>query len=339
MLFDKLGLPRPRKTNRGFATTSAEVLESLSGDYPICALILEYRKYQKLDSTYVGALIKLRDENGRVHSSFDQTATATGRISSNEPNLQNIPVRTEVGREIRAAFVAKPGCVLVDADYSQIELRVLAHMSGDETMRSAFLEGQDIHSRTAAEVYGVPLAEVTPAMRSAAKAVNFGIVYGISDFGLAKNLGISRQEARDFIDRYLARYPKVKAYMDACVENGRSHGYVTTLFGRRRYLPELKSANYNQRAFGERAAMNSPIQGTAADIIKLAMVRVNQALSAQGYKSRLILQVHDELIVEAPIEEAQSVAALVRREMEGVIALDVPLSADVSTGGNWYDCK
>ena len=212
-------------------------------------------------------------------------------------------------------------------------------MSGDETMQGAFLRGEDIHRSTAAAVEGVPPEAVTPKMRSAAKAVNFGIVYGISDFGLAKNLGISRQEARDFIDRYLARYPKVKAYMDACVENGRSHGYVTTLFGRRRYLPELKSANYNQRAFGERAAMNSPIQGTAADIIKLAMVRVNQALSAQGYKSRLILQVHDELIVEAPIEEAQSVAALVRREMEGVIALDVPLSADVSTGGNWYDCK
>ena len=282
VLFDKLGLPRPRKTNRGFATTSAEVLESLSGDYPICALILDYRRYQKLDSTYVGALIKLRDENGRVHSSFDQTATATGRISSNEPNLQNIPVRTEVGREIRAAFVARPGWVLVDADYSQIELRVLAHMSGDETMRSAFLEGQDIHSRTAAEVYGVPLDEVTPAMRSSAKAVNFGIVYGISDFTLAKNISVTRAEARDFMERYFARYPGVKRFMEDCVQLGYTRGYARTLLGRRRYLPELKSPSYNVRAFGERCAMNSPIQGTAADIIKLAMIRVFEALRAQS---------------------------------------------------------
>ena len=338
LLFEKMGLPGGKKTQRGYST-DAQVLESLAGQFEIAAQILEYRKVHKLNSTYIEALLRLRGADGRIHTSFDQVATATGRISSLEPNLQNIPVRSEMGREIRRAFIAPEGCVLVDADYSQIELRVLAHMSGDETMQGAFLRGEDIHRSTAAAVEGVPPEAVTPKMRSAAKAVNFGIVYGISDFGLAKNLGISRQEARDFIDRYLARYPKVKAYMDACVENGRSHGYVTTLFGRRRYLPELKSANYNQRAFGERAAMNSPIQGTAADIIKLAMVRVNQALSAQGYKSRLILQVHDELIVEAPIEEAQSVAALVRREMEGVIALDVPLSADVSTGGNWYDCK
>ena len=339
VLFDKLGLPRPRKTNRGFATTSAEVLESLSGDYPICALILEYRKYQKLDSTYVGALIKLRDANGRVHSSFDQTATATGRISSNEPNLQNIPVRTEVGREIRAAFVAKPGCVLVDADYSQIELRVLAHMSGDETMRSAFLEGQDIHSRTAAEVYGVPLAEVTPAMRSAAKAVNFGIVYGISDFTLARNISVTRAEARDFMDRYFARYPGVKRFMEEAVRLGRERGYARTLLGRRRYLPELKSGNYNVRAFGERCAMNSPIQGTAADIIKLAMIRVFEALRAQKLRARLILQVHDELIVEAPEDEAERVRALLRDCMEGVMRLSVPLRTDISVGRNWRECK
>ena len=339
VLFDKLGLPRPRKTNRGFATTSAEVLESLSGDYPICALILEYRKYQKLDSTYVGALIKLRDANGRVHSSFDQTATATGRISSNEPNLQNIPVRTEVGREIRAAFVAKPGCVLVDADYSQIELRVLAHMSGDETMRSAFLEGQDIHSRTAAEVYGVPLAEVTPAMRSAAKAVNFGIVYGISDFTLARNISVTRAEARDFMERYFARYPGVKRFMEEAVRLGRERGYARTLLGRRRYLPELKSGNYNVRAFGERCAMNSPIQGTAADIIKLAMIRVFEALRAQKLRARLILQVHDELIVEAPEDEAERVRALLRDCMEGVMRLSVPLRTDISVGRNWRECK
>ena len=339
VLFDKLGLPRPRKTNRGFATTSAEVLESLSGDYPICALILDYRKYQKLDSTYVGALIKLRDANGRVHSSFDQTATATGRISSNEPNLQNIPVRTEVGREIRAAFVARPGWVLVDADYSQIELRVLAHMSGDETMRSAFLEGQDIHSRTAAEVYGVPLDEVTPAMRSSAKAVNFGIVYGISDFTLAKNISVTRAEARDFMERYFARYPGVKRFMEEAVRLGHERGYARTLLGRRRYLPELKSGNYNVRAFGERCAMNSPIQGTAADIIKLAMIRVFEALRAQKLRARLILQVHDELIVEAPEDEAERVRALLQECMEGVMRLSVPLRTDISVGRNWRECK
>ncbi|HIR08609.1 MAG TPA: DNA polymerase I, partial [Candidatus Pullichristensenella stercoripullorum] len=339
VLFDKLGLPRPRKTNRGFATTSAEVLESLSGDYPICALILDYRRYQKLDSTYVGALIKLRDENGRVHSSFDQTATATGRISSNEPNLQNIPVRTEVGREIRAAFVARPGWVLVDADYSQIELRVLAHMSGDETMRSAFLEGQDIHSRTAAEVYGVPLDAVTPAMRSSAKAVNFGIVYGISDFTLAKNISVSRAEARNFMERYFARYPGVKRFMDEAVRLGHERGYARTLLGRRRYLPELKSGNYNVRAFGERCAMNSPIQGTAADIIKLAMIRVFEALRAQDLRARLILQVHDELIVEAPEDEAGRVRALLQECMEGVMRLSVPLRTDISVGRNWRECK
>ncbi len=339
VLFDKLGLPRPRKTNRGFATTSAEVLESLSGDYPICALILDYRRYQKLDSTYVGALIKLRDENGRVHSSFDQTATATGRISSNEPNLQNIPVRTEVGREIRAAFVARPGWVLVDADYSQIELRVLAHMSGDETMRSAFLEGQDIHSRTAAEVYGVPLDEVTPAMRSSAKAVNFGIVYGISDFTLAKNISVTRAEARAFMERYFARYPGVKRFMEDCVQLGYARGYARTLLGRRRYLPELKSPSYNVRAFGERCAMNSPIQGTAADIIKLAMIRVFEALRAQKLRARLILQVHDELIVEAPEDEAERVRALLQECMEGVMRLSVPLRTDISVGRNWRECK
>ncbi len=339
ILFDKLGLPKPRKTNRGFATTSAEALEALSEDYPICAVILEYRKYQKLESTYVGALIKLRDANGRVHSSFDQTATATGRISSNEPNLQNIPVRTELGREIRAAFVAKPGCVLVDADYSQIELRVLAHMSGDETMRSAFLEGQDIHSRTAAEVYGVPLSEVTAQMRSAAKAVNFGIVYGISDFTLAKNISVTRAEARAFMERYFARYPRVKQFMEEAVRLGHERGYARTLLGRRRYLPELASGNYNVRAFGERCAMNSPIQGTAADIIKLAMIRVDRALREEKLRARLILQVHDELIVEAPEDEAERVRALLRECMEGVMRLSVPLRTDISVGRNWRECK
>ena len=339
VLFDHLGLPRPRKTTRGFATTGAEVLEALAEDYPICAVILEYRKYQKLESTYVVSLLRLRDGEGRVHSSFDQVATATGRISSNEPNLQNIPVRTDVGREIRAAFIARPGYVLVDADYSQIELRVLAHMSGDETMRSAFAQGQDIHARTAAEVYGVPLAQVTPQMRSAAKAVNFGIVYGISDYTLARNISVSRKEARAFMDRYFARYPGVRAFMDAQVRQGHERGYVSTLLGRRRYLPELASGNYNVRAFGERCAMNSPIQGTAADIIKLAMIRVDEALQREAPRSRLILQVHDELIVESPEDEAGRVSALVRECMEGVMRLSVPLRADISVGRNWRACK
>lgn len=339
LLYDRLGLPRPRKTSSGYGSTSAEVLESLAADYPICATILEYRKYQKLESTYVDALIRLRDERGRVHSSFDQVATATGRISSNEPNLQNIPVRTELGRAIREAFIARPGYVLVDADYSQIELRVLAHMSEDQTMRSAFLEGQDIHARTAAEVYGVPLEEVTPQMRSAAKAVNFGIVYGISDFTLAKNISATRQEARAFIQRYFARYPGVKRFMDEAVRLGHERGYAQTLSGRRRYLPELASGNFNVRAFGERCAMNSPIQGTAADIIKLAMIAVDEALRREDLKAKLILQVHDELIVESPQEEVERVRTLVRSCMEGVMDLSVPLKTDISVGRNWRACK
>ncbi len=339
LLFNRLGLPKPKKTSSGYATTSAEVLESLADDYPIAAKLLEYRKYQKLDSTYIQALIKLRDREGRVHSSFDQVSTATGRLSSNEPNLQNIPVRTDLGREIRAAFIARPGWRLIDADYSQIELRVLAHMSGDEVMQSAFLEGQDIHRRTAAEVYGVPLNEVAPAMRSAAKAVNFGIVYGISDFTLAKNIGASRQEARAFMDRYFHRYPGVKRYMDEAIALGKERGYARTLFGRRRYLPEIKSSNYNVRAFGERCAMNSPIQGTAADIIKLAMIRVHEALAREKLQAKLILQVHDELIVEAPENEVGRVKALLTESMEGVIELAVPLKIDLSVGRDWRACK
>ena len=339
LLFDRLQLkPTPKKTRNGYST-NAEVLEALAERYPICARILEYRKYQKLQSTYVDALLPLRDAGGRIHTSFDQVATATGRISSQEPNLQNIPVRTPEGREIRGAFIARPGWLLVDADYSQIELRVLAHMSGDQTMQHAFLEGQDIHQRTAAEVYGVPLAAVTPQMRSAAKAVNFGIVYGISDFTLAKNISASRQEARDFIDRYFERYPAVKNYMDEQVALGHSQGYVTTMLGRRRYLPELKSGNYNVRAFGERCAMNSPIQGSAADIIKLAMIRVDEALRAEGLEAKLLLQVHDELIVEAPAAEAERVKALLKRCMEGVMRLSVPLITEISVGGDWRACK
>ena len=338
MLFDKMGLPAPKKTQRGYST-SAEVLENLAAGHEVCAKILEYRKYQKLESTYIDSLLNLQDAAGRVHSRFDQVATATGGISSAEPNLQNIPVRTELGRQIRRAFIARPGCVLVDADYSQIELRVLAHMSGDETMIEAFREGQDIHARTASEVYGVPLEQVTHEMRSASKAVNFGIVYGISDFTLAKNISVSRKEAKEFIERYFERYPGVKRYMDAAVAEGREKGYVTTLMGRRRYLPELASANFNLRSFGERCAMNSPIQGTAADIIKLAMIRVADALRKGGYKARLILQVHDELIVEAPEDEQERVRALLKDCMEGVAALAVPLKTDISVGRDWRECK
>lgn len=335
LLFGKLGIPSPKKK----ISTNAEVLEQLADDYPICGKVLEYRKYQKLESTYIDALIPMQDENGRIHTRFDQVGTATGRISSSEPNLQNIPVRTELGKAIRGAFVARPGWLLVDADYSQIELRVLAHMSGDDTMINAFLMDQDIHARTASEVYGVPLDQVTSQMRSASKAVNFGIVYGISEFTLAKNIGVSRFEAKAFIDRYFDRYPGVKAYMDDAVKKGHAQGYVTTLMNRRRYLPELTSSNYAVRAFGERCAMNSPIQGTAADIIKLAMIAVDRELKAGGFAAKLILQVHDELIVEAPEAEAEAVCDLLRRCMEGVMTLSVPLRTDITIGGDWRACK
>ena len=338
MLFERMKLPAPKKTSRGWST-SAEVLEGLAEKYEICADILEYRKYQKLRSTYIDSLIQLRDARGRVHTHFEQTATATGRLSSTEPNLQNIPVRTALGREIRRAFVAEDGCLLVDADYSQIELRVLAHISGDETMIQAFRAGEDIHARTAAEVYGVPLEAVTQQMRSACKAVNFGIVYGISDFALAKNIGVTRAEARGFIDRYFERYSGVRAYMDAAVQSAREKGYAETLMGRRRYLPEINSGNFNVRSFGERCAMNSPIQGTAADIIKLAMIRVADALKAAGMRSRLILQVHDELILEAPKDEAAQAQRLLKNEMENVMRLSVPLTVDVNVGENWRACK
>ena len=335
LLFTTLGIPSPKKK----ISTSKEVLEQLADEWPICEKILEYRKYQKLQSTYIDALIPMRDAAGRIHTRFDPVGTATGRISSAEPNLQNIPVRTELGKAIRGAFIARPGWLLVDADYSQIELRVLAHMSGDPTMIHAFQEDQDIHARTASEVYGVPLSEVTSQMRSACKAVNFGIVYGISDFTLAKNIGVSRYEAKDFIDRYFARYPGVKAYMDGAKQTGYAQGYVTTLMGRRRYLPELQSGNFNLRSFGERCAMNSPIQGTAADIIKLAMIRVSDALRDGGYEAKLIMQVHDELIIEAPEAEAQRVKTLLKDCMEGVWDMSVPLKTDISIGGDWRACK
>ncbi|MBQ4089788.1 MAG: DNA polymerase I [Clostridia bacterium] len=338
LLFVKMGLPAPKKTSQGF-TTNAEVLENLASDYPICERILEYRKYKKLESTYIDALINMRDDNGRVHTTFDQTATATGRISSLEPNLQNIPVRTELGRGIRETFVARPGWLLVDADYSQIELRVLAHISGDEAMINAFNSGEDIHRMTAAEVHGIAPFEVTGEMRSAAKAVNFGIVYGISDFTLARNIHVSRAEAKEYIEKYFARYPGVKRYLDSAVAFAKENGYARTLMGRRRYIPEIASSNFNIRSFGERCAMNSPIQGAAADIIKIAMVRVHEELKKAGLQARLILQVHDELMVEAPKAEADQAQEILRRCMENVAELKVPLKTDISVGRNWLECK
>ena len=338
VLFGKLGLQTGRKTSKGYST-DADTLEGLREKHPAIGPILEYRQVSKLHGTYIDALIRKVGPDGRIHTFFDQTGTATGRISSAEPNLQNIPVRTDMGREIRRAFVAAPGHVLVDADYSQIELRILAHFSADHAMVDAFRQGQDIHARTAAEVAGIDISEVTPQMRSHAKAVNFGLVYGISDFGLARNTGMTRKEAAAFIERYFAAYPGVQKFMEEKKAEGYANGEVRTLFGRVRRLPELKSPNYNMRSFGERAAMNTPVQGTAADIIKLAMVRVHEALKKGNFKSKLILQVHDELIIEAPEAEKDAVAALLKDCMEHVIDLSVPLVAEVKMGNSWYETK
>lgn len=339
VLFDKLQLPHGKKTQRGYST-SAEVLESLRDVAPeVIDPLLRYRQLTKLNSTYVEGLLRLTDQEGRVHSYFDQVATATGRISSSEPNLQNIPVRTEEGREIRRAFLPKAGWVLLDADYSQIELRLMAHFSGDKALVEAFQTGQDVHARTASEIFDVPLDEVTSTLRSRAKAVNFGLIYGISGFGLAKNTGVSQQEAKEFINRYFAKYPGVKGFMDSACEDGQNNGYALTLMGRRRYLPELSSSKSMVREFGKRAAMNTPVQGTAADIIKLAMVRVDEALRREKLQSRLILQVHDELLLECPPEEAEAAARLLKKSMEEVITLSVPLLADVHQGANWAEAK
>ncbi len=338
VLFETLGLKAGKKTQRGYST-DADTLEALADAHPCIAPILSYRSYVKFNSTYIVALQKKADASGRVHTFFDQTGTATGRISSSEPNLQNIPVRTDLGREIRRAFIAAPDYTLVDADYSQIELRVLAHMSGDAAMTDAFNKNQDIHTRTASEVYGVPMDEVTHEMRSASKAVNFGLVYGISEFGLARNIGISRKEAGEFIRRYFERYPGVKRFMDEAKEKGKAQSYAVTLLGRRRMLPELCSTNPAVRGFGERVAMNMPVQGTAADIIKAAMVKVHEALKEQFPKARLILQVHDELLIEAPDAEAEAVSELLKNTMEQVIKLSVPLVAEVKTGKSWYETK
>ncbi len=340
VLFEELGLKSNKKTKSGYST-NAEVLEKLRLSHPIVDRVLEYRKLAKLNSTYVEGLMAVIDkETGKVHSSFNQTVTVTGRISSTEPNLQNIPVRTPLGREMRKMFVASsPEYVLVDADYSQIELRVLAHLSGDENMIEAFASGFDIHAATAAKIFGVEKDAVTPDMRSAAKAINFGLVYGMGEFSLSQDLHISVKEAKDYIEDYLGSYPKVRAYMQDTVAFAKEHGYVKTMFGRKRALPEILSSNYQLRTFGERAAMNSPVQGTAADIIKLAMVNVYNRLKKEKLDARLILQVHDELIIEAAKESKDAVCRILKEEMETAVSLLVPLKVDMETGHSWYDTK
>ena len=337
-LFEDLNLPHGKKTKSGYST-NAEVLEGLIGFHPVIGKILEYRAVAKLKSTYCDSLVEKVAADGRIHSSFNQTETRTGRISSTEPNLQNIPVRTERGRELRRFFKAADGSVLIDADYSQIELRVLAHISGDENMKDAFMHNIDVHTKTASQVFNVPIEEVTPLMRSRAKAVNFGIVYGIGAFSLSKDIGVSVREAQRYIDAYLSNFSSVDKYMKDVIEKAKRDGYVETLEGRRRYLPELTASNFNTRSFGERVARNAPIQGTAADIIKIAMIRVDERLTAEGLSARLILQVHDELIVEAPAYESMRVAMLLQEEMENAVTLSVPLTAEAAIGETWYEAK
>lgn len=339
ILFDTLGLPHAKKTKTGYST-NAEILEKLRPIHPIIDDILEYRQLTKLKSTYVDGLLKVADENGRVHTNFKQTGTATGRLSSTEPNLQNIPVRTELGRELRRFFrTENQNYVIVDADYSQIELRLLAHVSGDRNMIEAFHAGVDIHTSTAAKVFGVPESAVTGEMRKRAKAVNFGIMYGIGAFSLADDIGVSRAEAQAFIDRYLASYPSIDAYLKNTIREAYDNGYVTTLFGRRRYIPELSGTNKMLQKFGERVAMNSPIQGTAADVIKLAMIRVHQRLRASHLDARLILQVHDELLIEAHRDCADEAKRILQEEMERAVSYSVPLDVDIHVGDTWFDAK
>ncbi len=338
LLFDKLGLPPVKKTKTGYST-NADVLDKLKTKHPIIPAIMDYRMLTKLKSTYADGLIKQIDADGRIRTTFQNLVTATGRLSSTEPNLQNIPVRTDLGAEIRKMFVPKPGCVLVDADYSQIELRVLAHIANDKTMQAAFCGGVDIHTATASQVFGVPVENVTPLQRRHAKAVNFGIVYGISEFSLAEDIGVTRYEAKEYIENYLANYAGVRKYMKDVVATAREIGCTETMFGRKRYIPELKSSNFNIRSGAERIALNTPIQGTAADLIKLAMIRVEYALNEHYPEAQLLLQVHDELIVECPEEIAPQVAELVSREMEGIASLSVPLTADAKYGKSWYDAK
>ena len=335
LLFDTMGLPHGKKTKNGWST-DAETLEKLR-DIPLVEDILQYRACQKLNSTYVEGLLKVIGEDGRIHTRFNQTEARTGRLSSDNPNLQNIPIRTEMGSKLRAYFVAKPGCVLVDADYSQIELRILAHVTGDAHMQEAFLSGADIHRSTAAKIYNIRPEDVTPRLRSSAKAINFGIMYGKGAYSLSKDIGVSVKEAEAFLQTYLATFPNIDGYMEKTIADARQCGYVSTLFGRRRALPELNSNNHNIRASGERMARNTPIQGTAADVIKLAMVRVWRRLRNEKMESRLILTVHDELIVEAPEAEAKKAAQILREEMEGCVHYAVPLSTDVHTGKNWLE--
>lgn len=338
ILFEKLQLPGGKKTKTGYST-AADVLEKLAPDHKLVADILEYRQLAKLKSTYADGLQAVIGKDGRIHSTFNQTITATGRISSTDPNLQNIPVRMELGRLIRKAFVPKPGCVFLDADYSQIELRVLAHMSGDENLIEAYREAEDIHRMTASKVFHVPLEEVTPLQRRNAKAVNFGIVYGISSFGLGQDLGISRKEAEAYIQQYFETYPGIHEFLNRCVEDAKEKGYSVTMFGRRRPMPELKSSNFMQRSFGERVAMNAPIQGTAADIIKIAMIRVAKRLKEEQLKTRLLLQVHDELLLEVPEDELEKAEQILEEEMTGAAHLAVKLEIDMHTGNNWYEAK
>lgn len=338
ILFEKMQIPGGKKTKTGYST-AADVLEKLAPDHPIVSKILEYRQYAKLKSTYADGLAAYIGPDGRIHGKFNQTITATGRISSTEPNLQNIPVRTELGRMIRKVFVPEEGYVFVDADYSQIELRVLAHCSGDAHLIEAYREARDIHRITASQVFHVPFADVTDQQRRNAKAVNFGIVYGISSFGLSQDLSITRKEAAKYIDDYFQTYPGIKTFLDHAVQHAKDQGYAVTLFGRRRPVPELSSSNFMQRSFGERVAMNSPIQGTAADIIKIAMIGVDRRMKEEGLKSRLVLQVHDELLIEAEQTEVETVKEILRQEMEQAASLDVPLEIDMHTGDNWYEAK
>ena len=335
ILFDKLGLPRGRKTKEGYST-DVEVLSALALSHELPAEILAYRGMVKLKSTYVDALPEMiHPRTGRVHTSYNQTVTATGRLSSSNPNLQNIPIRTLEGKRIRQAFIAPPGWVIVSADYSQIELRVLAHLSGDEALLQAFQTGEDIHSRTASDIFGVFPEMVNADMRRQAKVINFGVLYGMSAFGLAKELGITQKLAQAYIDGYFEKYAKVRQYLDGLLDQARREGYVTTLLKRRRYLPEIASPQPAVRQFAERTAINAPIQGTAADLIKVAMVRIHRRLSAEKFGAAMIMQVHDELVFEAPVAETEALTALVRQEMEGVLTLEVPLRVEIAAGANW----
>ena len=339
VLFEKLRLPVVKKTKTGYSTDN-DVLEKLKDKHPIIEKILDYRQIMKLNSTYVDGLIPhINETTGRIHTHFHQTVAATGRLSSSDPNLQNIPTRTDLGKKVRKVFKPADGKIFVDSDYSQIELRILAHISEDKTMVEAFNEDMDIHTITASKIFGVDVENVSKQLRSKAKAVNFGIVYGISEFGLAEQTGINRREAKDFMDQYLEHYSGINHYMEDIIDEAKAKGYIDTMFGRRRYIPELKSNNYMVRKFGERIAMNTPIQGTAADIMKIAMIRVYQKLKEEGLKSKVVLQIHDELLVEAPMDEKERVKEILVSEMENVVKLKVPLKVEAEEGKNWLQAK